>query len=487
MRRSPSPLPVRFVERRRRSPSPVVREHIRTRIVEREKEREPSPSPSPPPPPPPPVIRGPTLEREVITHYTDIDHGECHPCPFKPFALSLSLSRPGHILITFRYTGVIRVKPPSPPPPAPRPRAQTRERETDIDISLSKNRTEVDVDIRRSASRTRPRSHSHERRSQHYHDDEIVIRTNDMDRLRIDDKRKSSSSHHRRPHSAAPVAPPPHDEEAEYITGKIDSRGRMGESWGGATKDWAIVDVPPGTERVRMDGVGGASTETNWSKYSGVRRTTFVPERERDAGALVPAAAATAREASPTAAAPQRPRDSHTSVTVYDREREIDVDVDIERRRSSKTPALPAPPPAAPPEREMWTEITKDLVCREALQEMGYAYEETKWFFYVMDYLKYVSILSPTPSSPFPLSSYPLILSPSPHLLFSLSRLFSLPPSCAHILSAFSATYALTLPNLSSRPSCGLLTCDWSLVLAGSSPAADRAHDTNTQPPSPLS
>jgi hypothetical protein len=68
-RRSPSPV-VRFVQRRR-SPSPPVREHIHTRIVEREKEREPSPSPSPPP-----VVRAPTIEREVITHYTDIDHGK---------------------------------------------------------------------------------------------------------------------------------------------------------------------------------------------------------------------------------------------------------------------------------------------------------------------------------------------------------------------------------------------------------------------------
>lgn len=77
-RRSPSPQSVRFVERRRRSPSPVS-ERIHTRIIERERarEREPSPSPSPPPPPPPPpVIRGPVIEREVITHYTDIDHGK---------------------------------------------------------------------------------------------------------------------------------------------------------------------------------------------------------------------------------------------------------------------------------------------------------------------------------------------------------------------------------------------------------------------------
>lgn len=74
--RGPGPERIRFIEpspsppsSRSSSPSPV-RERIR--IVEREKERAPSPAP----PPPPPVIKGPTIEREVITHYRDIDHGE---------------------------------------------------------------------------------------------------------------------------------------------------------------------------------------------------------------------------------------------------------------------------------------------------------------------------------------------------------------------------------------------------------------------------
>ena len=70
----------------------------------------------------------------------------------------------------------------------------------------------------------------------------------------------------------------PRDEESEYITSKIDSRGRMGEAWGGATKDWAIVDVPPGTERVRMDGVGGGSQDITWQRYNGVRRSKFYGE-----------------------------------------------------------------------------------------------------------------------------------------------------------------------------------------------------------------
>jgi hypothetical protein len=41
--------------------------------------------------------------------------------------------------------------------------------------------------------------------------------------------------------------------------------------------------------------------------------------------------------------------------------------------------------------KDMWTEITKDLVIREAIDSMGYSCEETDDFFYVMEYLRYVS------------------------------------------------------------------------------------------------
>ena len=40
----------------------------------------------------------------------------------------------------------------------------------------------------------------------------------------------------------------------------------------------------------------------------------------------------------------------------------------------------------------MWTEITKDLVSEEAIKEVGYEFEDTEEFYYVMEYLRYVSI-----------------------------------------------------------------------------------------------
>jgi len=36
---------------------------------------------------------------------------------------------------------------------------------------------------------------------------------------------------------------------------------------------------------------------------------------------------------------------------------------------------------------ELWTEITKDLITREAIEDCGYPYEETDLFYYIFDYL----------------------------------------------------------------------------------------------------
>ncbi|KAI8957807.1 hypothetical protein F5Y11DRAFT_352149 [Daldinia sp. FL1419] len=355
---SPSPPPTavrvesRTIERRReRSPTPDRerdREHIRLRIErEREKERAPSPSPSPPPPPPaPPVIRGPTIEREVITHYRDIDHG------------------------------LIRAKPPTPPPPPRTAPPQTRERDLDIDIDI--RRSETDVDIReRTRSRSRPRERPRPRRQPTYYDEDDLVIERDHDILRVDSRRRA--------HSAAPPPRPDYEDEAEYITDKIDSRGRIGEAWNGATKDWTIVDVPPGTERVKMDGAGGAAAEVTWQRYSGVRRSKFIPERE---GTPISAVSEPIREREPS-----RERE-RLSIQVYDkrersRDREVEVE-EIQDRRISIRDGDRAPPRKR---NEMWTEITKDLVTREAIERMGYEYEETEWFFYVMQYLRYEDVL----------------------------------------------------------------------------------------------
>ena len=248
------------------------------------------------------------------------------------------------------------------PSPAPRVRGRSKHRDTEIDIHTSGN--DIDVDIHshehshgRSKSRARSKSRHH-----HYEDNSTSLVVVDRNRLSVG----HGHGGRRRAHSAAPPSRL-RDEELEIVE-RIDSGGRMGEAWGGATRDWTIVDVPPGTERVRMDGAGGGSAEVNWSRYSGVRRTKFIPERD---GAVV--------ISSPAPVAP-RSSDNRLSVHVHDRNREIDI---VNDRRVSVSPRPPRT-------NEMWTEITKDLVSREAIRRMRYPYEETRWFYYIMEYLRQV-------------------------------------------------------------------------------------------------
>ena len=95
-----------------------------------------------------------------------------------------------------------------------------------------------------------------------------------------------------------------------------------------------------------MDGVGGASEEITWQRYNGVRRSRFIPDQERER-------------------APEPQMDNRKFIGT--------------RPKTDK----------------MWTEITKDLVVKDALEGSGYEYEETEYFFYVMEYLRYVCLSFP--------------------------------------------------------------------------------------------
>lgn len=147
------------------------------------------------------------------------------------------------------------------------------------------------------------------------------------------------------------------ESESDYYARRVEERAYIGEAYNGATKRWEIVDVPPGTERVKMDGIGGASQEITWQRYNGVRRSTFQAER--------------------------------SSESSFDREYERE---EVTDRRVGR----PAPAPPRTRLDDKWTEITKDLVVREAIKELGYDFEETEFFFYVMRYLSYVSVDSDT-------------------------------------------------------------------------------------------
>lgn len=185
-------------------------------------------------------------------------------------------------------------------------------------------------------------------------------------------------------------------DEARYIETRIDERGRMGEAYNGATKGWTIVDVPPGTEHVRMDGVGGGSADVTWQRYNGVRRTRFIPERD---GEIAVAPRRKHREAPRERERERSSRGEHLSVQIIDqkhghshsRDREIEVETDqrLVMMPSSRAELMPAA------RSDMWTEITKDLVSREAIDYLGYDYQETEYFYYILQYLRYVCRLYP--------------------------------------------------------------------------------------------
>ena len=92
-----------------------------------------------------------------------------------------------------------------------------------------------------------------------------------------------------------------------------------------------------------MDGAGGGSQEVTWQRYNGVRRSRFNPNGHEFA----------------------------------------DAGGEMERRKYVGM---------RPKTDNMWTEVTKDLVIKEAIEGYGYDFEETEFFFYVMEYLRYVRL-----------------------------------------------------------------------------------------------
>ncbi|THW30530.1 hypothetical protein D6D23_00003 [Aureobasidium pullulans] len=308
-RREPSPPPpprdereeiiIRRREHERASP-PLrdEREEIIIRRRERSVPREPSPepvrepSPEPMPPPPEPIVRPPIIQ-EIITHHRHIDHGVERARSPEPM--------------------------PSPPPAPPSPPPAPRDESLEIEIRRRNTRNggyDENITFEREISRPAP------------------AREPEMERD-IELTRSRSVSAPRRRHDDEIAS------EAEYYNRKALERGYVGEGHNGATRDWGLVDIPPGTRRVQMDGLGGARQDITWQQYNGSRRSKFYTADEEYTTDFGPGPIPERKE---------------------------------EKRKVTK---------------DMWTEVTKDLVIKEAIDEMGYQYEDSEHFFYVMEYLKY--------------------------------------------------------------------------------------------------
>lgn len=322
-----------WIIRRQRSPSPPPppRDHEREEIIIRRRERsvtpepprEPTPQPPSPPPPPEPIVRPPIIQ-EIIHHHRHIDHG------------------------------IEPARQPTPPPPPPAPPSPPRE-------------DNLEIEIHRSGTRN----------GKHF-DEDIIIEQDRNERSRSTrpperQRSRSVATRRQRSPSAGPPARRGYDDdvaaEAEYYMRRAASRGYPGEAYDGATRDWGLVDVPPGTERVRMDGKGGGSQEISWQRYNGDRRSKFQTGDRIYEGEF-----GNARSPPPAPLPPPPPPQSTREEEIRITERRI-----TEGTQKGKT------------KDKMWTEVTKDLVIKEAIDEMGYEYEETEEFFYVIEYLRYVS------------------------------------------------------------------------------------------------
>ena len=136
-----------------------------------------------------------------------------------------------------------------------------------------------------------------------------------------------------------------------------------------------------------MDGVGGASEEVTWQRYNGVRRSNFIPERERERVEI------REREIEPEPEA----RTTVLEIEISNKRREGGRTYEREYERieesSDRRVGLPRPPPKPRVGEGLWTEVTKDLVVREAIEQAGYDFEETEFFYYILTYLRYVRIL----------------------------------------------------------------------------------------------
>lgn len=163
----------------------------------------------------------------------------------------------------------------------------------------------------------------------------------------MDIHEESGDRHHRgRKHDPLALRPrelvPTHiREEDEHHSRHVAEGPLKTERYRDTSQDLCVLDVPSASRRAMADGVGGASEEVSWRRNDGVRRSSHLPDK-------------------------------------YDREVHGTVAkryVGVKEKRE-----------------ELWTEITKDLVVREAIEEAGYDYEETAEFFYVFSYLEYVSL-----------------------------------------------------------------------------------------------
>ncbi|PHH51426.1 hypothetical protein CFIMG_005016RAa [Ceratocystis fimbriata CBS 114723] len=292
-----------------------------------------------------PSIKVPTIEREVIIHFTRIDHG----------------------IIDARPKTQIRIHSPPPLQPVSQSRPHSRHRDSaQVNIEQIVHRRPIRNQSRSRATEntmalTVPRPQGHRRALS------AAPLLSPHDDLRLQQR-------HEEEHSLSlTIRRPGVPTEATQITTRINENGQIGEASNGITQGWTTIDVPPGTKRVRMDGAGGSSAEVTWHGYKGLRRARFIHDPEQEAEEEV------LRRSRPGSRARSGEREGNKRGE-QGRERGRERG----RRPDITTTSIK---PSRRQREESWIEIPKKIVNRAALRAHEYDFEETEAFFYVKAYL----------------------------------------------------------------------------------------------------
>lgn len=132
--------------------------------------------------------------------------------------------------------------------------------------------------------------------------------------------------------------------EVDVTEYESDARSTRRRSIDDDTKsDWTMIDVPPGTRRITFE------TDDRGFNPDGDSRSEIRSERGSQ----------------------HMMSSSRTELTTTSARVPANG---VRRSRGTST--------------ELWTEVTKDLVTRDAIEEMGYPYEETEFYFYIFEYLE---------------------------------------------------------------------------------------------------
>lgn len=128
--------------------------------------------------------------------------------------------------------------------------------------------------------------------------------------------------------------------QSEYSVSEVDSsRSRRQSVVDDDTKsEWTMIDVPPGTRRITLETDDrGFNPDSDRGDSRSIREHSSSRTELSISGSRIPSRG-------------------------------------VRRSRGMST--------------ELWTEVTKDLVTRDAIEEMGYPYEETEFYFYIFEYLE---------------------------------------------------------------------------------------------------